>query len=80
MRTYPVVFKWQKVDLVDEEDGTALRCMAMVPLPRYDNVAKRQFADGEDYTLEIVEERSMDSHRQIFTALKSDTGEPTRTG
>jgi hypothetical protein len=71
MRTFPVNFLWRPVELVDDGDGTALRVMAMVPQPRYDNVCKRQFAEGEVYPMEVVEERSMASHRQFFAALKS---------
>lgn len=70
MRIYPVGFVWRKVDVI-LGDGEVVRAMAMVPLARYDNVAKRQFAEGEDYTLTPLEERSMASHRQYFAALKS---------
>lgn len=68
MRTYAVVFKWQQVELI-ADDGVATRCWAMVPLPRYDNVCKRQYAEGETYPLEIAEERSMASHKAYFAAL-----------
>jgi hypothetical protein len=68
MKIAPVNFTWRAVDLVDG-DGVAARAWAMVPQPRYDNVAKRQFADGETYTLQPVEERSMASHRQYFAAI-----------
>ena len=69
MRIYPVSFVWQKVDLVDGEDGTATRIWAMVPQQRYHNVCQRQFAEGEAYPLQVVEERSMASHRQFFAAV-----------
>jgi hypothetical protein len=68
VRTYPVVFTWTQVEVVDG-DGVATKVMAMVPLPRYGNVAKRQFEDGESYPLEIVEERSMASHNAYFAAI-----------
>ena len=68
MRMQPVVFVWQEVEVVDG-DGVAIRRMAMVPHPRYGNVVKRQFHDGEKYALAPVEERSMASHNQYFAAL-----------
>ena len=69
MRAYPVTFTWQKVDLVDGEDGTAVRAWAMVPQPRYHNICQRQFAVGESYPLQVVEDRSMASHKQYFAAI-----------
>jgi len=59
---------WREVDLIDA-DGVAKLAMAMVPHQKYANVAKRQFADGETYTLQPAEERSMASHNQYFAAL-----------
>jgi hypothetical protein len=70
MRVYPVTFVWKKLDVVDA-DGALRRVMAMVPLPKYGNLAGRQFVEGEDYTLTPLEERSMASHKQFFAALKS---------
>lgn len=58
-----------KVDLVDGEDGTAVRAWAMVPQQRYHNVCQRQFAVGEAYPLQVVEERSMASHKAYFAAI-----------
>ena len=69
MRMYPVTFCWQKVDLVDGEDGAAVRAWAMVPQQRYHNVCQRQFAAGEAYPLQVVEERSMASRKQYFAAV-----------
>jgi hypothetical protein len=68
MTTYPIVFIWRKVEIVDI-DGVALKQLAMVPLPRYQNVAKRQFGEGGEYTLEQVAERSMASHNAYFAAI-----------
>ena len=68
MRMQPVIFYWKEVDVIDG-DGIATRRMAMVPHLRYGNVVKRQFADGEEYVLAPVEERSMASHRQFFAAI-----------
>jgi hypothetical protein len=68
MKNQPVVFKWQQVELVDA-DGVATKAMAMVPHQRYDNVAKRQFQEGETYPLQVTEERSMASHKQFFAAI-----------
>ena len=68
MKPQPVVFIWRSVDIVDS-DGVATRVMAMVAHPRYDNIANRQFAEGGDYTLAPVEERSMASHSQFFASM-----------
>lgn len=67
-RIYPVVFQWRDVDLIDEE-GVADRAMAMVPLARYLNVAKRQYHALEEYPLVPLEARSRASHNQYFAAL-----------
>lgn len=68
MKVQPVTYTWREVDAVDAE-GIATKCMAMVPLRKYGNVAKRQFSDGETYTLGPIEERSMASHNAFFAAL-----------
>jgi hypothetical protein len=70
VKVYPVNFVWKKVDVI-LADGEIVRAMAMVPAPRYASLAAKQFAEGEEYTLDQVEERSMASHRQFFAALKS---------
>lgn len=68
MKIYPVVFSWREVDLIDGE-GVATRAKAMVPLPRYVNVAGRQYHEGEEYPLVMIETRSRASHSQYFAAL-----------
>lgn len=68
MKAYPVNFTWREVDVVDA-DGVAMRVKAMVPQPKYHNLAARQFTEGEEYTLAQIEERSMASHSQYFAAL-----------
>lgn len=71
MNLYPINYVWQKVDVVDPSDGVIAQIMAMVPQPRYRNLAAKQFSEGEEHTLAPVEERSMASHKQFFAALKS---------
>ena len=68
-RAQPIAFIWREVDVV-EADGEVVRTRAMVPLPRYRNVAQRQFGEGGEHVLEEVSERSMASHNQYFAALK----------
>lgn len=51
----PVVFSW---------DGEH-----MVPLSRFGPLCDRQFVIGENYTLEVVEQRSAESHRHYFACL-----------
>lgn len=68
MRILPVNFVWRQVDVVDA-DGVAERRMAMVPLPRYGNVCKRQFEPGEEYPLAPIEPRSRASHSHYFASL-----------
>jgi hypothetical protein len=63
-----VTFVWQKADVVDG-DGVATRRMAMVPVHRHDNISKRQYTDGAEYTLTPIEDRSMASHNQFFAAM-----------
>lgn len=67
-RIYPVNFIWRKVDTVDD-DGVAVRVMAMVPVARYANVAARQYHEGEDYPLVPLETRSRASHNQYFASI-----------
>lgn len=68
MRIQPVVFTWREVDAFDG-DGVVTRVWAMVPLQRYANLCKRQFAEDGEYPLQIIEERSMASHSQFFAAI-----------
>lgn len=70
MKPQPIVFIWKEVEIVDA-DGVAVRQMAMVPIAKYANVAKRQYTDGEQHTLTPVEERSMASHNQFMAAVGS---------
>ena len=60
----PIAYNWREVDIVDA-DGVATRMSAMVPIPRYRNVAKRQFVANAEYVLDEAHERSMAS-RRIF--------------
>lgn len=69
MKPQPANFIWREVELIDE-DGVARTAMAMVPERRYHNVCARQFADGGEYTLAPVEQRSMASHSHFFAAMK----------
>jgi len=41
----------------------------MAPLPRFIPLCNKQFVAGQEYPMEIVEDRSMDSHRQYFAAV-----------
>ena len=68
MRMVPVVFKWKDVDLC-AEGGEVIRSRVMVPHPRYEKVARRQFAEGEEYPLIVLEARSRASHNQYFAAV-----------
>ena len=69
MKPQAIVFTWREVDVVDDH-GEVWRTLAMVPIPRYGNVARRQFGDaGTEHTLAPFEERSMRSHSQYFCAL-----------
>jgi hypothetical protein len=68
MRILPIVCIWKQVEVVDD-DGVAERRMAMVPLPRYSNLAGRQYHADEEYPLVPLEPRSRASHSQYFAAL-----------
>ncbi len=54
--TSPILFQWF--------DG------AMHPLPRFKNLAQRQYEQGKVYQLEIIEERSGAAHRRYFAAVR----------
>ena len=42
-----------------------------VMTPQYPGVAERQYTEGEVYTLEVREERSINSHRHYFAAVNT---------
>lgn len=67
-KIHPVVFTWRNVDIADSE-GVVTEKKAMVPLARYANTAARQYHEGEEYPLVIMETRSRASHSQFFAAL-----------
>lgn len=68
MKIYPVVFHWLDVDVADQQ-GVMHATKAMVPIARYVNTAARQYHEGEEYPLVIMETRSRASHSQYFAAL-----------
>lgn len=53
--TAPIIFQW---------NGEAMQ-----PLARFHNVANSEFVVGELYRMEVVAERSINSHRHYFAAL-----------
>ena len=44
---------------------------SMKPAPRFMALAMRQYVIGEEYPLEVVEERSSKDHRHYFAAIKN---------
>lgn len=68
-RILPVVCRWQEVEVIDRETGETERRFAFVPLKRYDNVAKRQFDEGEEHPIVPLEPRSRASHNAYFAEL-----------
>jgi hypothetical protein len=68
MPFYPVVFVWKELE-VPIDGGHFTTVLAMVPLPRYANVAKRQFVVSEEYPLVILEARSRASHNHYHAAI-----------
>ena len=68
VRILPVNFVWREVDVVDA-DGVAERRLAMVPLPRYGNVCKRQYEEGCEYPMVPLEARSRASHNAYFAQV-----------
>lgn len=67
-RIFPVTFVWRDVEVVDD-DGVVGRQMAMVPLGRFLPLCKRQFVDGEEYSLAPIEARTRASHSHYFAAI-----------
>ena len=67
----PVTFKWQQVDVTDATTGEVRSAKAMVPLVRYGNLAARQYEEGEDYTLVLLEDRSQASHNFYFAMIQN---------
>jgi hypothetical protein len=70
MRHYPVVFRFREVDVVGT-DGECHRTLAMVPTPRYEGLAAKQFHPNEDYALVILEARSRASHNHYFACIEA---------
>ena len=68
MKIYPVVFHWLDVDVADQQ-GVMHATKAMVPIARYVNTAARQYHEGEEYPLVMLETRSRASHNQYFAAV-----------
>ncbi len=68
MKPQAIAFIWREVDIADA-DGVVSGVSAMVPMPRYRNVAQRQFVSGTEYILDEANERSMVSHNAYFAAL-----------
>ena len=54
--TVPAIFEWTA-------DGI------MRPLPRFNRLCDKQYVVGETYRLEVVQERSAESHRHYFAAI-----------
>lgn len=74
MKPMTITFVWQMVDVVDATTGEAVRRAAMVPLPRFDNVARRQFGDPADHNehpLAEEQSRNMSAHRAFFAEVGS---------
>jgi hypothetical protein len=69
-RHYPVVYKWCMVDVLDGA-GEAHATWAMVPTPRYEGLAYKQYAVGEEYPLVLLEARSRASHNFYFASLQN---------
>ena len=64
-RMYPINMIWREMH--DAETG--LLRMVMVPEPKYDALARRQFHAGESYPLVVLEPRSRASHSQYFASI-----------
>lgn len=56
----PIIFEW---------DGDAMK-----PLPHFRRLADKQFVVHENYRMEVVQHRSMESHRHFFAALNEAWG------
>jgi hypothetical protein len=67
-KIHPVVFTWRDVEIADSQ-GVVTGTKAMVPLARYVNAAARQYHEGEEYPLVMLETRSRASHNQYFAEL-----------
>lgn len=68
MRSYPVTFVWSEADVIDAH-GEVARAKVMVPKPRYGNVCAKQFVEGHEYPLVILDARSRASHNFYFACL-----------
>jgi hypothetical protein len=69
-RHYPVVYKWCMVDVLDGA-GEVHATWAMVPTPRYEGLAYKQYAAGEEYALTLLEARSRASHNHFWASLQN---------
>jgi hypothetical protein len=67
-RPQSIAYVYRNVEYIDAE-GEVIKTGAMVPSPRYREVAKRQFAAGGEHVLEESAERSLASHGHFFASL-----------
>lgn len=67
--TQPVVFVWKELD-VCVEGGVVERVKAMVPIQRYVRVAAKQFEEGAEYPLEVLQLRNMAFHNFYMAAVE----------
>lgn len=64
----PVYCRWSKLDIV-RTDGEIVELFAMVPIDRFERHCLEQFELGENYRMEVVEERSAASHKHYHAVL-----------
>jgi len=66
----PVQFVWMMVDVCDPDSGEVRAAHAMVPLPRFVQLATRQYEVGEQYAMGPVENIPGRSRAPLFIAVK----------
>jgi hypothetical protein len=69
VKNLPILFCWHEVSVIDDY-GQVTRRWIMDPLPRYANMAKKQFAENEEYPLVPHEVRNRKHHNFFFAAVQ----------
>lgn len=65
----PAMFRWQEAE-VRLPGLKPVTLKVMIPHQRFRKMCAAQFADGEDYPLAPVENRSMASHNHFFASIE----------
>lgn len=69
MRFEPIPCSWTSVEVMDADTGQVHRRMALVPNKRWAKIAAKQFREGEEHPMVVLEPRTRASHSHFFAVL-----------